>query len=658
MKSGTNLLFIPIAAVALYSCIRLSGFPEKIHLTPARIFLMFLTTAGCLFYILFVRKYKNKTSNKGKGAFFFQLFLFIAVISSVPFFINSVLLSRSGILYSLGAFFREAQPFLLFLMVLCLSSALFIVSEQKKTGKISFSDLIFGNTIIPETFLIFLSCLLVFGAFCPLRDNYYPSHDSAIFAYIGQQILRGKIPYTQLWDHKPPLIFYFDALGLHLGNGSLAGIWALEFILFFIGALIFLHLLKKFFSKWLSVFVLFLGMLHYVRVLDFGNYTEELSLFFVLCALWAYFSNAKEQHLTFFGFLNGFFCGLAFTSKQNTIGCWGVLFLLGIIRISHSHEEVQAVRRDFIKYWIFTAVSFIIVNAGWIIYFAAHQALEAYWDVAFRFNFIYSDRSTDSRLACAWTTLTFLPSVTPFLFLGFLSCIPACAGQIRKPAEFIAKNELTAWAILDLPIELILAGLSGMNYQHYFILCITPVIILLCYGLDSLTPRLKSYRQLILLCTCVILCVFSLPLYKFFADNYMHRTPSSYTKTRDFLLTETVPDQSILVWGSRTAIYVMSERFAPTAYFNERPLYLFPDAVQEKQWNELLSDIKRDKPQVIIYTHDTALPFISRSGSECTIPQYAADFSIPTYRFFCDNYRYDTTINPEFSDAWDIYTKK
>ena len=102
----------------------------------------------------------------------------------------------------------------------------------------------------------------------------------------------------------------------------------------------------------------------------------------------------------------------------------------------------------------------------------------------------------------------------------------------------------------------------------------------------------------------------------------------------------------------------MSERYAPTAYFNERPLYLFPDAVQAKQWDELLTDLQKDPPQVVIYTHDTALPFIEDNGTECTLPCYTADHAQPVYQYFCDHYRYQTTINPEFNDAWDIYSRK
>ena len=56
-----------------------------------------------------------------------------------------------------------------------------------------------------------------------------PSRDPGVFLYIGAQILDGKVPYRDIWDHKGPVIYYIDALGLLLGRGSEWGVWALQF---------------------------------------------------------------------------------------------------------------------------------------------------------------------------------------------------------------------------------------------------------------------------------------------------------------------------------------------------------------------------------------------------------------------------------------------
>ena len=85
------------------------------------------------------------------------------------------------------------------------------------------------------------------------------------------------------------------------------------------------------------------------------------------------------------------------------------------------------------------------------------------------------------------------------------------------------------------------------NYQHYFILCILPLTILLCAALTGLSRRITLPLPVFRIVTIVLLCAASLPLIRFFRDNYMPRTPSSYPKTRDYLLNETVADEPILV---------------------------------------------------------------------------------------------------------------
>src|SRR5689334_17436684 len=60
-----------------------------------------------------------------------------------------------------------------------------------------------------------------------------PSRDSGVFLYVGWRFLNGDIPYRDVWDHKPPLIYFIDALGLILTPHSLWGVWFLQIIFIF-----------------------------------------------------------------------------------------------------------------------------------------------------------------------------------------------------------------------------------------------------------------------------------------------------------------------------------------------------------------------------------------------------------------------------------------
>ena len=654
MRTRSKLFLIPPAAAALWSVCRLSGLPGAFRLTPFRLLFIALTAGLFLGWLLFFRAAGRLARKEKTRSLIFHGLLLVGCLSLLLFLFPLVVKNAEGMLYQAAAFLRQANPFFLFTTVTAGTGLFVLLRAVGEQDPRPLKLLLTEDGTVPQVLIVFIACMLLFAAYFPLRTNYYPSHDYSIFSYIGQQILRGKIPYTQLWDHKPPLIFYLNALGLKVAGGSLAGIWILEFLAFFLGTLLLLHVLKRFFPTWTALAVLIPGSLHYARLFDFGNYTEEASLFLALCAVWIMFASGKGQRSPWKGLACGLLCGLAFTCKQNTIGAWIGLFLTDLAGLFHEQER-RAAFRVRLHFWLMAAAGFLAVNLGWALYFASKDALGAYWDVAFRFNFLYSEQSGANRLATAWTTLTFLPAFSPFLLLGYIGWIfeAVCCGK-KGIGAYASGAPLTFTALAGLPFELLFAGLSGMNYQHYFILCIPPLIVLICVLVGKLCARFSWNAMKFRIVIAAVLLIASYPLVNIYRQDYTPRGPSAYTKARDLLLSETVPDRPILVWGSRSAIYVMSERYAPTAYFNERPLYLFPGDVQAEQWEELLSDLKNDPPQVVIYTHDTALPFIAGEGNDCRVPD-GAEYTKPVYHYFCENYRYETTINEGFQDAWEVY---
>ncbi|MCX6069001.1 MAG: hypothetical protein NT121_25185 [Chloroflexi bacterium] len=76
-----------------------------------------------------------------------------------------------------------------------------------------------------ELLLLLAIVFAVLLPFSPVNSQSVPSRDSGVFLYTGWRVLHGEIPYLQLWDHKPPVIYYLDALGLLLTPESIWGIW-------------------------------------------------------------------------------------------------------------------------------------------------------------------------------------------------------------------------------------------------------------------------------------------------------------------------------------------------------------------------------------------------------------------------------------------------
>ena len=148
MKNKSALLFLPIVGTALWSMVRLSGFPGEPHLTPARLLFMLLIAVGCIVWLLFFRSRDKILTHKDISSVLFHISLLFMVISVLFIISTPYLMKRDGILYSIGAFIRQAQPFLVFLIVCCFCSIWLIIITQKGTGTFSFCELVFADTFI------------------------------------------------------------------------------------------------------------------------------------------------------------------------------------------------------------------------------------------------------------------------------------------------------------------------------------------------------------------------------------------------------------------------------------------------------------------------------------------------------------------------------
>jgi len=68
-----------------------------------------------------------------------------------------------------------------------------------------------------------LVCLLVLAIAQFISHTRVDEFDAWLFAYYGKQLLHGRVLYGELWDNKPPGIFWLNAVALWLSRGSLAG---------------------------------------------------------------------------------------------------------------------------------------------------------------------------------------------------------------------------------------------------------------------------------------------------------------------------------------------------------------------------------------------------------------------------------------------------
>lgn len=562
-----------------------------------------------------------------------------------------------------AAYLRQATPLSAYLGVLTVTFAF----SRPARGERSIRTLLKVGRVVWQRYLIAAAALLVIGAYLPLRRNYYPSHDYSIFAYIGKRILAGGLPYVDAWDHKPPLIFYLNALGLWLANGNLVGIWVLEIVFVIGAALLMFALLRSSFNEWAALAAALGAVLHLARLLDFGNYTEEFAFLFQVAAvvLWMRTKNGGS-----FGRWagSGVLMGLAFSLKPTLIGAWGgigVMTLLDAFFLAEFPKETRFA--PLIRQFGGLILGFIAVNLVWIGYFSAHGALGDYFSGAFTYNWLYAVKSGASRWATGWTTWTFLPSLSPFMAYGALCWLAAVwrlLTQWRRGelAAFVRGNRLAAWAALTLPIEVFLAGLSGMNYQHYFIPLMLSYSILIAAGmtwawswLSARIPKMERFAAPVL--TLLVLAA-SLPMARMIAETYQARNPSAMTRTGDFLREATDPDDRVMIWGGSAAPYLLADRISPSRFFIVKSLYDFAAEVGESRWEIFLSEMAANPPKFIVYIPDGRMGHVPLDAEGFCAPDIAV---IPgearAFAQLCPMVRYRETINEGAIDAYGVFER-
>ena len=136
---------------------------------------------------------------------------------------------------------------------------------------------LFKIKIEVQTIIIIILTFLTLWVYSPILQP-VPGRDSGVYIFVAKQLLLGKIPYKDIWDHKPPGIYFIDAFGLTIGHASLWGIWLLEYINLFTATIIIFHLAKKEFCAWPSMLAILLLFTCFLFIGDSGNSPEEYIL--------------------------------------------------------------------------------------------------------------------------------------------------------------------------------------------------------------------------------------------------------------------------------------------------------------------------------------------------------------------------------------------
>lgn len=483
--------------------------------------------------------------------------------------------------------------------------------------------------------LLFILWLIaeIFIKFEPL--NNYPNDDSASFLYIGRSILQGKIPYVDTWDHKGPLLYYIDALGLFIFG--LWGVWFVQFVLTFLGFGVAYLNAKSLFGNFPSL----IGILSGFYLLDLfaaGNITEEYSAIFALFSFGLYVAYQQDptQKKDLLGLGALFMC--TFLTRANNIGFQSAL-LVSIGGLSILQKNHQRLKSEII--WVINGM--LIVLLPCIIYFGINQAVWDFYDQAFRYNLIYIETTK--------SILDFKKFFSPPIHI--LTCIwVATYGSILFGLKKNWKNFQTIESkvivvlLFAFPIEFLLSNISGRNYDHYYLTWIPYVIFASAFFIHQIQKTIKPTKiteKFLIAFVFIGYLIIWKPQQTFFQytsilNHFIYNRANGIEQHHplaDFVHENSTEHDTVLRWGFGRWLNYVIERDSPTRFLYQLELFT-PGYTTDDMLDEFAHDVISKKPKFIIEAVNYFIPIDSKK-----LPSYG-DIVHPKYfeivKFIEENY--------------------
>lgn len=473
------------------------------------------------------------------------------------------------------------------------------------------------NTRLQLALLAGLLVLSFFVSFPQFPTLTRQGRDSGVFAYVGQVILDGGVPYRDAWDNKTPAVYYYNALAFLLFGDNLWAIWVIQaFVVFATGLLCFV-LLKTLYGRWrfaLVGTVIFVFQSRHALLIGAGNFTETYALLpQVLCLLAGYhFLRGPGWRASV---LLGLSAGLAFLTKQNTISVALVFFPAMLLS---RHPLLYTLRR----WWpqvIVIGLAGLLMLGSVALYLQAEGTLEPAIEATFFSPTAFHEWVSRGAVPIWETVYTSLTStavlvsmgpLAPFAIYGLVTYLRR--GLKSRPQSRSAANKVTfgLWVALTFVFDMVLANVTNrggtLGYAHYYVTPMLTYVLMVLVPLERLnrqkTPQSGYNKRRVGLLVYVVIVVLGWIPGAVYVLNDMGATlfgPPVTHPVAGYVRHHTQPDDTVLVWGASTMINFQTHRHSPTQFSYGYAL-LVPGEYSRKNIREFIHDLETARPPLII----------------------------------------------------------
>jgi hypothetical protein len=405
-----------------------------------------------------------------------------------------------------------------------------------------------------------------------------PAEDAGVFFYAAQRLLDGGAPYRDIWDHKPPGVYFIDALGLAIGRES--GVWLVQIAFLIAASLLGHRALRHGFGATAALVASLAWLVALPRLfLELGqtSFVEFFGLPLQFGALLLYVS----RPLTWPRAIGiGVLGGAALLLKPTLVGLWIAIGLVTLIR----HRRAAPTPIAAIAIGGLMPLGIVVAWA------AAIGVVNDMVDQAVAYNRAYAAFAPASdRIDAVVSGLRLtLPSG-----LALVAVVAWLYAIVRRRSD----PPLLAVALAAFPLELALAT-WGRGYHYYFIAWLPSMAILAAFTvseIERLAPRRVVMPALAL--GVIAMSVFPALLVTRLA---LTTDEGRFSAAAAYVAANSRPSETVLVWGSHAEVLFLAGRRSPTRYVYQYAALSTRGYATPERIAEFLLDLQRERPVLIL----------------------------------------------------------
>ena len=479
--------------------------------------------------------------------------------------------------------------------------------------------------------------------------------DQGVFAVFGSSILEGQVPYSDIFDIKPPLIFYIYALAFKMFGTSVISLRIFDFIYSLLTCLMLYFFVKKILKDSFAALIAppIYSFLYFSLGFWHTAQPESYMGLWIIMGLYLYFESKSFWHY----FLSGLSVGIIFLLKYPM----GILLLIGFIVFTLWNKEKLHKK---IKTISSISIGFIFVLIAVILIIYLNGALWDYYSQLL-FTLDHVKLSSHGIKPLIIGNDVFVSMISPAPSLFFLVLLSTFWFYFRRFNSDLNKKYVLIVVFLLLSIISII--IEGKYFSYHISRSFVLISIILSLGFSCITSiflngqsKSKQSRKILIVSLLIIFMIIMGPpgfysnmfqSFQFFNDKEAYLLSyGGYNDGGDFSLKADYEvsdwlklnsnnEKCIYIWGFEPLIYFLSDRKCCSKYiYNVPQTAIFAPDIYKK---ELIEELRASKPKYFIVVKNDIFPWVTgRSEDSKTILKNNTELLL----FLNDNYYYNKKI--------------